>query len=682
MIDINLFHIDQLIQATGWTLIHSLWQLTAVALILRIALLLLKNKSAALRYGFSVAALLLASGLLVGTFVYEYSNAEIQPAAAENITFSFNETTAGRSIAGIEESATISGILQSLETFFKQNMHYIVAGWNICVLILFLRFLGGILYAQRLKRSGIDSLQPDRQQFFLRKAKQMGIQKSIRIMESVAVKVPVVIGWLKPVILIPAGLISGLSPDQVEAVIAHELAHIKRHDYLVNLFQSLAEILLFYHPAAWYISRNIRYERENACDDLAVANHTNRMSLAKALTNIEIINHPKTQIIMAFTRNNQTLLKRIQRIVGLQKRRFTFKDGIVSILIIALGLFVMSFSSKLIFQPDKTTAKPEHSSPTPFITPEMNRKAENNTLQNIEPPAINDTIIGTIKDDYIKYSVNGTSYKLNFTDDKKVSAFFIDNKEIPKSEHSNYKKEIDLGFALVKKHETAMALHKEKMQKHESEMRKHEEKMEELGQKMQKLGDELQESLPDMHKHDEAMAELEKQMQIHAKEMEALGEKMRKEMPDFLQGEEATEEFKRQMKMLSEEMQEHGKEMKIYAEKMKEAYKDVYTEEFEQKMDKFKSEMKEHAEEMKEHAKVMAAYGEKIKIISELIDEMKKDGLIEKEATSYRLTLGDNLLKINDEKQPKAVYEKYKKLFDQKAEGKFEFEGEYNFTEN
>ena len=98
---------------------------------------------------------------------------------------------------------------------------------------------------------------------------------------------PTVIGWLKPVVLLPASALAGLTPRQLEAILAHELAHIRRHDYLVNLLQTLVETLLFYHPAVWWLSRRIRVERENCCDDLAVSLCGDPVAYAAALADLE-----------------------------------------------------------------------------------------------------------------------------------------------------------------------------------------------------------------------------------------------------------------------------------------------------------------------------------------------------------------------------------------------------------
>ena len=118
-------------------------------------------------------------------------------------------------------------------------------------------------------------------------AKRLGVERAVRLLASANVDVPSVVGHFKPVILLPASLISGLTPDEIEAILAHELAHIRRHDYLINLIQTTFETLLFYHPAVWWISREIRRERENCCDDLAVQACGNRVAYARTLAMLE-----------------------------------------------------------------------------------------------------------------------------------------------------------------------------------------------------------------------------------------------------------------------------------------------------------------------------------------------------------------------------------------------------------
>jgi hypothetical protein len=142
----------------------------------------------------------------------------------------------------------------------------------------------------------------------------MGVtQRRVRLLVSPRVDAPAVLGWLRPVILAPVAALSGLSPDHIEALLAHELAHIRRNDYLINLLQSVVETLLFYHPAVWWISRQIRTERELCCDDLAVALTTDVLTYAQALAELEAGRPSRLRTAVAGT--DGSLSRRIARLL-------------------------------------------------------------------------------------------------------------------------------------------------------------------------------------------------------------------------------------------------------------------------------------------------------------------------------------------------------------------------------
>ena len=143
--------------------------------------------------------------------------------------------------------------------------------WLLGVLGLTARVLGGLFFTQRLMRCENHLIGIHWQERLKHLSKPLRLRKQVRLLESTLVQVPTTVGWLRPVVLLPASALTGLTPQQLELILAHELAHIRRHDYLVNLFQVAVETLLFYHPAVWWVSRQIRIEREHACDDLAVA---------------------------------------------------------------------------------------------------------------------------------------------------------------------------------------------------------------------------------------------------------------------------------------------------------------------------------------------------------------------------------------------------------------------------
>lgn len=167
------------------------------------------------------------------------------------------------------------------------HLPWIVPFWMAGVLALYARVLGGWMAARRLRKAGARRAPQAWQERLSRLAARLRVSKPVALLESWLVEGPVVIGFLRPVILVPASALTGLAPEQLEALLVHELAHIRRYDYLVNLVQSLVEGLLFYHPAVWWVSGMVRAEREKCCDDAAVVLCGDAPGYAAALAALE-----------------------------------------------------------------------------------------------------------------------------------------------------------------------------------------------------------------------------------------------------------------------------------------------------------------------------------------------------------------------------------------------------------
>ena len=190
----------------------------------------------------------------------------------------------------------------------------IVGVWLLGVSVLSARMLWGWFGVRRLRKQAQQSARAALQELFARLLERLAISKPVRLVESALVEVPTVIGWLKPIVLLPATAMSGLSTEQLEALLAHELAHVRRNDYLINLLQSVIETLLFYHPAVWWLSRRIRIEREHCCDDLAVQVCGDELSYAKALVALEELRGP--QVSLAMSADGGSLLQRVRRLMS------------------------------------------------------------------------------------------------------------------------------------------------------------------------------------------------------------------------------------------------------------------------------------------------------------------------------------------------------------------------------
>jgi len=334
---------EELVSALGWSLLHSLWQGALIALVLGVVLLFLQKKSSHLRYTLSISAIVLTLFSFLGTFAYIYGDALAHSASYQQTILVFTESNSYESI--IASATENQGIFGVFLDYFNHHLPIIVVVWLLGVLVLSLRFLGGIAYLQRLRHSQNQPMPAHWQEKMQGIAAQINVKKQVQLLESALIKVPMIVGYLKPMILLPIGTVNALSAAEVEAILAHELAHIRRHDYLVNLIQSIIDVLFFYHPAVWWMSSTVRAERENCCDDLALSVTGNSLIIAKALANLEAIRLSTPHLSLAFVGQKNQLLNRISRLLGQpMKKRNNFAEGIIAILIIVVFLTTVNYS--------------------------------------------------------------------------------------------------------------------------------------------------------------------------------------------------------------------------------------------------------------------------------------------------------------------------------------------------
>ncbi|MHC4737364.1 MAG: M56 family metallopeptidase [Planctomycetota bacterium] len=313
---------QEIIQRLGWTLVHFVWQAAAVALLLAIVLRLLHKSSANLRYIITCMALALIVLMPIVTIrLLDVPAETIEPVKLLSVDlpkaeFDVPALVEIPRLQSPPEQAAITPKVPLKDRFIEAvepSLPFIVVGWLVGVFGLSLWHLGGWAQLQRLRRKMVKQV-GERVNLRLRHlAQQLCIKRAVEIAESALVQVPAVVGWLRPVILLPASALTGLSGQQLEAILAHELAHIKRCDYLVNILQTAVEILGFYHPAVWWVSRKIRAERENCCDDLAVSVSGDRVAYARALTSMEQVRAGYTLAVAA---SGGGLFDRIRRLLA------------------------------------------------------------------------------------------------------------------------------------------------------------------------------------------------------------------------------------------------------------------------------------------------------------------------------------------------------------------------------
>jgi len=337
----------------GWALLHSLWQGALVGAVFALLRFALRRRSANARYlagclslGFLLAApvLTLLGGptlsttpgsvssmmsAVPGAVLPRFSSAGLQSEYAGSGAYSFSQWGAdflGR-VAPVLAAAWLLGV-----AFFSARLS------RSCWWVRNIRLRDNV----PLEAAWLETLNDLRL--------RLGVSRPVRLLKSALVEVPTVIGWLRPVILVPLATLSGLTPRQLEAVLAHELAHVRRHDYLVNAFQCLVETLMFYHPVAWWISRCIREERENCCDDLVIEACGDRLAYARALAAMEGLRGELPDL--AFAASGGSLLNRIRRLLGVSS-----ETGAVSIrqlsglALLGVGLLVIILGVRLALSP-------------------------------------------------------------------------------------------------------------------------------------------------------------------------------------------------------------------------------------------------------------------------------------------------------------------------------------------
>ena len=293
-------------QALGWSLLHFLWQGTTLGLLAWLLLALLRGASAKARYGVACAFLLLMAAAPVATFLILQGQA---PAPSGPLSLTLEATTG----SPLPEAPLPLRVKAALDP----ALPWLLGTWALGVLLLSTRFLGSWVRVQRLRRRSASPVPAEWHLVLSRLCRELKLSRTVRLLQSAAVDVPTALGWLRPIILLPACALTGLAPAQLEAVLAHELAHIRRGDFLVNLLQSLVEVALFYHPGVWWLSGRIRAERELCCDDVAAALCGDPLILARALTDLEALREPVSPAPthLALAANGGSLMHRIRHLL-------------------------------------------------------------------------------------------------------------------------------------------------------------------------------------------------------------------------------------------------------------------------------------------------------------------------------------------------------------------------------
>ena len=329
----------------GWTLLHFVWQGTAIALATACVLRVLRAARPQWRY--AVACIALATMLASPVATAFVLSGAPRTALSESIHVLRVD---GGPVVGVAIGAPWSQARTDASNMGRATAHppsefrlpvpvntntlfsTLVPLWLVGVMVLLTRLTAGCWRVRRLHLV-VRLEAPSRWQGLAEDlAARLRLRRRFLIVNSDRVSTPTVIGWLRPVVLLPIAALAGLTPRQVEAILAHELAHIRRHDFLVNLLQTLGETVLFYHPAVWWISSRIRTEREHCCDDVAVSVCGDAREYAAALTELASWSMAHPPLAMAAT--GGPLLDRVRRLLRLEESTSRFSRTTLAVAVV------------------------------------------------------------------------------------------------------------------------------------------------------------------------------------------------------------------------------------------------------------------------------------------------------------------------------------------------------------
>ena len=390
------------VSAMALSLLHSLWQGAVVGLAAFVLNARLKRAAPEVRCGALSLLLLILFAVWLGTFCGLYGAQTRLAAVAAAVP-------AGPPHPRLLIPApTGTGDLSTLPRLSRFPLREsvfpaLVAAWALGVCLLSLRHIGGLLLLHRLSRTGTTPCPPAWEECAARLAARMGVRRPIRLRCSTHIDVPFAFGLFKSSILLPFSVLTGLAPEQVEALIAHELAHFARHDVLLNLIQVCMETVLFYHPVVRWLSTQIRAAREQHCDDLAVQAIGDRALYARALFSLEEARASTPHLALGAKGDtsdmtNTHLIRRIRRVLGVSapERRDPWVKGALALGAAALG--VAAFLPVHAYSPQQ--GKPGQSQATSGLTAQV-------STQSFSTPDL-----GTMK---FLFDINGAKIELTGT---------------------------------------------------------------------------------------------------------------------------------------------------------------------------------------------------------------------------------------------------------------------------
>ncbi|MEI9806882.1 MAG: M56 family metallopeptidase [Bacteroidota bacterium] len=327
---------DKLVNSISWSLIHSLWQGLILTVLAGLVMLITKRSSSSFRYSLLFTLFFLFLGGVAFTFFLEWGAGTGESSGLKLVLNSPDENA-------IFQPSVFHQLLNKFSFFLHSNSRQVLLVWAIVLGLKSVRMVLDMICVNRLRQQQVFATSDDWKIKLQALCDEMGIRQKVALIESALVKVPIVIGHLKPVILLPIGILTNLRPGEVEAVLLHELAHIRRHDYLVNFIQRITEMLFFFNPGLLWASSLLRIERENCCDDIAIARTKDKRQFVEALISFKEYSLKQPGYAIGLLGKRNLLFQRMSRIV--YNRNKTLSPFEAAFFVISFTVFMLLVSA-------------------------------------------------------------------------------------------------------------------------------------------------------------------------------------------------------------------------------------------------------------------------------------------------------------------------------------------------
>lgn len=348
---------SDIVRALGWAILHSFWQAFLIYTCLRVVFKLWPEAGAKIRHNLSLFS-------LTGIFIWFLATFYIQLDRIIEARNALLINGTALSLQGYDivtpvvypSQHSLLFLIPTLEHFFPYLVGIYVFGMGMMII----KFGSDLFQLQRIRTLNTEPIGDAWQKYVQKLAAQLQIPRKVKLLISHQVTVPVMLGFFKPLILVPVAMVNNLSEVQLEAVLLHELAHIKRNDYLLNIFQSIVETILFFNPFIWMISKVIRIEREHCCDDLVIANTAQPIQYAHALVALAEHRLSANRLTLAAANSKQHLFHRIKRIMEMKTRHLNYTQKFLAVLIIASSLVSIAWLNPAKGKSNKTNQSETH----------------------------------------------------------------------------------------------------------------------------------------------------------------------------------------------------------------------------------------------------------------------------------------------------------------------------------